>query len=123
MSTNSDVLKDVPFSFASRFSGARRVSPEEPLAAPFARCFNRALANNFDKNRFEAEAVGTKGSLELGMGPDGNSTVASINIVTSAKVPGMKDGILQHCAQRAQTHCAIDKILSLQSSLNALLEE
>jgi len=35
----------------------------------------------------------------------------------------MKDGILQNCAQRAQTHCAVDKILNVQPSLTALLEE
>ena len=41
----SGVLRDTPFSFATRFENARGTNPEELIAAAHAACFSMAFAN------------------------------------------------------------------------------
>ncbi|MDR6376118.1 organic hydroperoxide reductase OsmC/OhrA [Paraburkholderia caledonica] len=44
VSTKTDLFHDAPYTYASRFEGARGASPEELLAVAHAACFNQALA-------------------------------------------------------------------------------
>jgi osmotically inducible protein OsmC len=122
VSTQSDTMKDKPYSFSSRFEGTPGASPEELLATAQAGCFNQALANNFGMIGFEAKSIETSVSIELGYGEDGHPAIKSSFITTEATVPGITQERFDYCAERARKTCTIALILKLDIGLKATLK-
>jgi lipoyl-dependent peroxiredoxin len=122
VSTQSDTIKDKPYSFSSRFEGTPGASPEELLATAQAGCFNQALANNFGMIGFEATRIETSVSVDLGYGEDGHPAIKSSFITTEATVPGITQERFDYCTQRARRTCTIALILKLDLGLKATLK-
>lgn len=121
ISTGGPLIREAPYTYASRFEGAFGASPEELLAAAHAGCFNQALANNFGMIEKEAESIETTVEVELGKGADGHPAITSIHIVVQAKVPGISDEEFHHCANRARTNCTISKLVKSDITMTATL--
>jgi lipoyl-dependent peroxiredoxin len=122
VSTQSDTLKSVPYSFSSRFEGTPGASPEELLATALAGCFNQPLANNFGMVGFEAKGVDTSVAIELGYGDNGHPAIKSAFVSTEAAVPNITKERFDYCAERARTTCTIALILKLDLGMSATLE-
>ena len=86
ISTQSDTLRDAPYTFASRFEGAPGASPEELLGAAHAGCFNQALANNFGMIELEAAFIDTSVTIEFGDSIAGHPAINSSHITVKAAV-------------------------------------
>jgi osmotically inducible protein OsmC len=121
ISTTTETLKDMPYSFSSRFEGAPGASPEELLAAAQAGCFNQALANNFGMIGFTAEHIKTSVTMELGYGDDGHPAIKSAKLVTEASAQDINEEQFGRCAERARTLCTIALILKLDIAMTATL--
>lgn len=121
ISTDSPVLKAVPFSFASRFEGASGASPEELLAAAHAGCFNQALANNIGMIGLEAERIETKASVEVSIGEKDRPTIVGIRLVVDAKVPDASLAQFNECAEHARANCSIARALKCCIEMEARL--
>lgn len=121
LSTDSQTLKDSPYSYSSRFEGTPGGSPEELLGTAHAGCFNQALANNFGMNDFVADSISTSVTVELGTGDDGHPAIKNVHVITQASVPGISEAMFMHCAERARTHCTLAKIFKCEISMDAKL--
>jgi osmotically inducible protein OsmC len=121
ISTQTDTLKGAPYSFASRFEGAKGASPEELLAAAHAGCFNQALANNFGMLGLVADLVDTAVSVEMGQDEENTPAITRLSVTLEAKVPGITQAQFDHCAERARSRCSIAKALKCEIGLSATL--
>ena len=122
LSTDSETLKDKPYSFSSRFEGTPGGSPEELLGTAHAGCFNQALANNFGMNNLVAQSIATTVTVELGYGDDGHPAIKGVHIVTEAAVPGISEEMFRHCAERARTNCTLAKLFKCEITMVATLK-
>ena len=123
VSTASPVLKNHPYSYASRFDGAPGASPEELLATAHAACFNQALANNFGMLQLAADRVSTSMTVELGQDTDGRPAILGMHVNVAAAVPGATQAQFEHCAERARTNCTLSKIIRCDITMTATLLE
>jgi len=65
LSTESNVLSQTPYSFSTRFEGARGTNPEELIAAAHAGCFSMALSAELGKAGMTAETIRTNAALTM----------------------------------------------------------
>jgi lipoyl-dependent peroxiredoxin len=65
LATHSGVLKETPYSFASRFEAAHATNPEELIATAHAGCFTMALAANLGQAGFTPKRLATQASVSL----------------------------------------------------------
>ncbi|WP_420965941.1 OsmC family peroxiredoxin [Bradyrhizobium sp. B120] len=121
ISTQTKTMKDVPYTFSSRFEGAPGASPEELLAAAHAGCFNQALANNFGMISFEAESISTSVSIEFGDSVVGHPAIKSLHITVEASVPNISKEQFDYCVQQARNNCTISRVLKCDITSSATL--
>ena len=65
VSTQSGVLKDTQYSFATRFENGIGTNPEELIAAAHAGCFTMATSAALGRAGFTPEKLATTASLTL----------------------------------------------------------
>jgi osmotically inducible protein OsmC len=88
LATHSGVLKDTPYSFATRFEGAQGTNPEELIAAAHAGCFTMALSATLGKAGFTPKRLATQATVALEL-VAGNFTITSVHLENEAWVPGI----------------------------------
>ncbi|MGW7672699.1 OsmC family peroxiredoxin [Streptomyces sp. NPDC054775] len=120
ISTTTDTLQQVGYTFASRFEGAPGAVPEELLAAGHAGCFNHALANISGQNDLTVESVHT--AVEVTMGTDDHGpAVTAVHIITEATIPGVTEEKFHEIAEGARAWCSFSKALSVKITMQATL--
>src|SRR6202161_325207 len=77
LATHSGVLKDTPYSFATRFESAQGTNPEELIAAAHAGCFTMALAASLGKAGFTPKRLATQATVSLEL-VGGNWSISEI---------------------------------------------
>jgi osmotically inducible protein OsmC len=124
LNTLSGALKDVPYSFQTRFvseDGKAGTNPEELIGAAHAGCFAMALSFGLTRAGHAPEQLDVKASVSIEKGEAGFS-VTGITLDLTAKVPGIEDADFQKIAGEAKQGCPISKALaSVPITLNAKL--
>lgn len=119
----TDTVHDAPYTYASRFEGARGAIPEELLVTAHAGCYNHALANIARKNGVAVESISTTAQLTMGtddQGSDGHGySVEGIHLIVEADLPGASDEQFGEIAEDARALCSISKILRVPITLTA----
>jgi osmotically inducible protein OsmC len=121
LATHSGVLKDTPYSFATRFESAQGTNPEELIAAAHAGCFTMALSASLGKAGFTPKRLATQASVSLEL-VSGNFTITSVHLENEAWVPGIGADQFAQIAADAKANCPISRLLRAEISLNAKLE-
>lgn len=112
LSTETNALKDAPFTFATRFGDATDgTNPEELIAAAHAGCFSMKLSFVLNEAGFTAEHIDTRCDITFGEG-----VISKSHLKVTAKVPGIEAGKFKECAENAKQNCPISK------SLNSAIE-
>jgi osmotically inducible protein OsmC len=108
-----------PFSFASRFESGKGTNPEELIGAAHAGCFSMFLAALLTDAGFPPKSVRTTAAVHLEAGP----TIARIDLVTEASVPGIGEQAFLVQAEAAKRGCPVSKALAAvpQVTLSAKL--
>lgn len=119
-STESGVLKGVPYSFPTRFQDDPGTNPEELVAAAHAGCFSMALASALGNAGFSPENIETTATLHFEKAEAGWSTT-SIDLAVVAKVPGATNEAFQKAAEGAKEGCPISRLLDTTITLTAEL--
>ena len=122
LSTESGVLKGVPYSYARRFENEPGTNPEELVAAAHAGCFSMAFSNilankGMTPERVETSAVATFEKTDAGF------AVTEIHLECSAKVGGADKAKFDAAADEAKRTCPISRLLApgTRITLNAKL--
>ena len=121
LSADSGVLKQTPYSFATRFEGTPGTNPEELLAAAHAGCFTMALSAQLGNAGMTPERLDTTCTITLEKVGDGFSiTKSHLDLV--ARVPGADQAKFDAAVKAAETGCPVSKLFKAEISVNARLE-
>jgi osmotically inducible protein OsmC len=121
LATHSGVLKDTPYSFATRFEGVPGTNPEELIAAAHAGCFTMALSASLGKAGFIPKRLATQAAVTLEL-VSGNFTITSVHLENEAWVPGISAEQFATIAADAKANCPVSRLLRAEISLTAKLE-
>ena len=120
LSTQSGALKDLPYSFKTRFQnddGKLGTNPEELIAAAHAGCFNMKLSFVLNENDFYPDELITDAELAF---VDG--VVESIELKLNAKISNISNDKFQELAEIAKNNCPISGLLKCDIKLVAVLD-
>ena len=121
LASQSGVLRETPYSFATRFENAPGTNPEELIAAAHAGCFTMALSAALSRAGLPPKRLATQASLTLEQ-VSGNWTITSVHLENEAWVPGISDVQFQQIAADAKANCPVSRLLRAEISLHAKLE-
>jgi osmotically inducible protein OsmC len=121
MSTESGVLKEMQYSFSTRFENGVGTNPEELIAAAHAGCFSMALSGQLEKEgmtpvRIRTAATVTLEKLEVGF------TITAVHLDVTAKIPGGNKSAFDIAANNAKTGCPVSRLLNTKITMDARLE-
>lgn len=120
LTTSSDALQSVPYTFKTRFEGASGTNPEELLGAAHAGCFSMALSMILGQAGHTAEKIETQATVTLEQEGDGFS-IKSVHLDVTANVPGASEADFQDAAGKAKGGCPMSKVLNAEISMDATL--
>lgn len=106
INSTSGVLRDVAFSYATRFENARGTNPEELIAAANAACFSMAFANYLSMQGHRPLEIATRATITL----DGG-VIGKMHLVTEGRVPGMSEEAFKEYAAEAEKKCPVSNLL------------
>jgi osmotically inducible protein OsmC len=116
LTTQTEVLKNTPYSFHSRFAEGNGTNPEELIAAAHAGCYSMKLSFILVEKGFTPEYIDTAAKLTF---EDG--TIKSIHLETKVKVSGMNNEQFMAAAEEAKVNCPVSKALNAAITLSAQL--
>lgn len=117
ISTESQTLKNTPYSFSTRFESDLGTNPEELIAAAHASCFTMALAAALGKEGIHADSLETSAVVSLKKNGE-NFTIASSKLRLRASVSDIDAKTFQKLAEFAKTNCPVSKALNTEVSLD-----
>ncbi|MCI0452089.1 MAG: OsmC family protein [Candidatus Latescibacteria bacterium] len=114
----SGVLKDTPFSFATRFENAKGTNPEELIAAAHAACYSMAFSNYLSQQGHVPDTIATKATISL---EDGK--INKMHLETRGRVAGLDNATFKRLADEAEKKCPVSNLLrnGLTITLDAAL--
>ena len=122
LTSASGVLKNTPYSFATRFESQPGTNPEELIAAAHAGCFTMALSAQLGNAGMTAQALDTTATVTLEK-QDAGFTVTAIHLQVTAKIPGAEQAKFDQAAKSAKEGCPISRLLNARITMDAKLEK
>ena len=120
VSTGSGALKDLQYSFSTRFENGVGTNPEELVGAAHAGCFSMALSGQLGGMGMTAESIQTAATVTMEK-LDAGWTVTAVHLDVTAKIPGADAGAFQKAAQNAKAGCPISRLLNAKITMEAKL--
>src|SRR5262245_56524148 len=121
ISTDSGVLTDTQYSFATRFEEGKGTNPEELIAAAHAGCFSMALSGQLNSIGQTAERIQTQATVTL-LKTDAGFTITAVHLQVRAKVPNSSPPEFKEAANKAKEGCPISRLLKAEITMEAKLE-
>ncbi|HZT57184.1 MAG TPA: OsmC family protein [Pyrinomonadaceae bacterium] len=121
VSTESGVLSDTQYSFATRFEDGKGTNPEELIAAAHAGCFSMALSKQLEDAGMKAEEIRTTAAVRLEK-TDAGFTITKIHLDVSARIPGGDQTKFETAANNAKAGCPVSRVLNAEITMDARLE-
>jgi len=119
----SGALKNLPFSFVSRFEnekGIQGTNPEELIAAAHAGCFSMALSATLGSSNITPDHINTNATLT--MVKDGTGfTIKKIHLDVQAKVPGIDQKALERFVTTTKDTCPVSRLLKAEITVASKL--
>ncbi len=121
VSTQSGVLSDQPYGFATRFEDAPGTNPEELIAAAHASCFTMATSFALAGAGYSEGTLDTKCAVTLER--DGAGFKISKSALTlTATIAGIEEAEFFRIADEAKAGCPISKVLNCEITLERSLQ-
>ena len=120
-STESGALKDVQYSFSTRFENGVGSNPEELIAAAHAGCFSMALSGQLGAAKLTPKSVRTTATVTIEK-TDAGFTVTRVHLDVVANVPGATQEAFDQAAANTKTGCPISRLLNTEITMTARLE-
>ena len=112
-----------PYSFSTRFEGARGTNPEELLAAAYAACFSMALSAGLEKEGHPPTRINTTAAVAMEKVAEG-VRITRMKVEVRGKVPGVDQSAFAAAAEGAKNGCPVSQLFkgNIQVELEARLE-
>ena len=108
----SGAIKDLKYSFKTRFEGAPGSNPEELIAAAHASCFSMALGAQLGDRGITPESIETTCDITFE-----NLTLTKSALTTKVTARGVDKAKIEEAAAAAKAGCPISKVLKLDVAL------
>ena len=122
ISTQSGVLTDESYSFATRFENQKGTNPEELIAAAHAGCFTMALSAQLGTMKFAPQSLRTTATVTLEK-LEAGWTISKIHLDVTAKIPGISASAFDSAASSAKANCPVSRLFKAEITMNARLEQ
>ena len=120
LTTESKVLSNTPYSFATRFEAAPGTNPEELLGAAHAGCFTMALSLILGEVGITHEKIDTSATVTLEK-KDGGYAITHVHLDVTVTAPGADRAKVDEAAEKAKVNCPLSKVLRAEISMDAKL--
>src|SRR5215467_10085048 len=117
----SGVLKNTPYSFATRFESQPGTNPEELIAAAHAGCFSMALSAQLGNAGMTAQSIDTIATVTLEKLESGFA-ITTVHLQVKVKIPGGDKSKFDQAAKNAKEGCPVSKLLNAKITMEAQLE-
>jgi len=117
VSTQSGALKEMQYSFHTRFEDGVGVNPEELIAAAHASCFSMALSAQLGDRGITPQSVRTTATVTME-----NLAITKSALEVVVQAPGADRAKFDEAANAAKEGCPISKVLNAEITMNARLE-
>ena len=118
ITTDSQVLNDVPFNYNARFSDeVTGTNPEELLAAAHASCFTMKLSFVLGEAGFTADFLKTTADIHFI-----NGSIAGSHLKISAKIKGISQEVFNESVAEAERCCPISRVLNTKITFEATVD-
>jgi osmotically inducible protein OsmC len=113
-----------PYSFQTRFEGAKGTNPEELIAAAHASCLSMALAGGLEKAGTPANSITTRASCTMSF-VDGAPRITKMQLEVRGQVPGIDQATFAKAAEDAKNGCPVSNALkgNVSFELSAALDK
>lgn len=122
VSTQSGVLNNTQYSFATRFENGVGTNPEELLGAAHAGCFSMAFSGQLDQAGLKADRISTEATVSLEK-TDSGFGITAVHLAMTAKIPGATEEQFRTAANNAKAGCPVSKLFNTKITLDAKLEK
>jgi osmotically inducible protein OsmC len=116
LTTQSNTLNKIQYSYKSRFEEGPGTNPEELVAAAHAGCFAMKLSFVLQAAGFTADSLDVSAEVTLE-----NGVITSSKLVLKGKVPGISADKFKESAEDAKLNCPISKSLNTNITLESSL--
>lgn len=110
ISTGGGGLRELNYSFRSRFEDGAGANPEELIASAHASCFSMALSMILGNEGHPPEKINTKASVTM-VKTEAGFKVTKIHLETEGRVAGMDEATFRKAADKAKENCPISVLL------------
>jgi osmotically inducible protein OsmC len=113
-----------PYGYRSRFEDGPGTNPEELIGAAHAGCFSMAFALALSDAGHAPDSIDTNATVHFGPDTAGDGfAISRIDLVTTARVPGIEQAQFDELAATAKAGCPVSKALAaVEITLDATLE-
>ena len=108
----SGTIKDLKYSFKTRFENSPGTNPEELVAAAHASCFSMALGAQLGERGITPESIETTSEITFE-----NKALTKSALTTRVTARGADKGKIEEAAAAAKAGCPISKVLKLEITL------
>lgn len=116
LTSQSQILKQTPYTFVSRFENGTGTNPEELMAAAHAGCFTMKLSLDLTTAGYNPIELSTTSTITLE-----NGVIMKSALVLNAKIAGITEQEFQRIAEQSKESCPVSKAYNLEISLQANL--
>jgi osmotically inducible protein OsmC len=109
-STGSGGLRELNYSFHSRFEAGAGTNPEELIAAAHASCFSMALSKILGDQGKTPQRISTKATLTM-VKTETGFKITKVHLETEGRVPSLDDHGFKQAAEKAKEGCPISVLL------------
>lgn len=113
----SGAIKDLKYSFKTRFEGAPGSNPEELIAAAHASCFSMAVDAQLAERGIVPDSIETTCDITFE-----NLTLTKSALTTKVTARGADKAKIEEAAAAAKAGCPISKVLKLEIALELKIE-
>jgi osmotically inducible protein OsmC len=110
ISTESQTLFELPYSYPTRFGDEVGLNPEELLAAAHAACFSMSVANRLKKNGFDPVQTETTATCTMTTGEVGTK-ITHMLLHVRCEVPDIDEDRFEEIVQEANENCPVSNLL------------
>ena len=110
ISTESAVLSEVPYGFATRFENEPGTNPEELIAGAHAACYAMAFANTLNRQGHKPERIDVQAACVLEKQKEGFA-ITRMKLQVRGMVPGIDGDTFFQIAKEADKGCPVSNLL------------
>ncbi len=118
LTTQSNLISNLPYTFHSRFEDGKESNPEELIAAAHSGCFSMKLSILLGNAGFPPDNINTRCDITIEAG-----TITTSHLTVKGNVPGITPEKFEEIVKEARMTCPVSKLLNCEITHEAQLEQ